>query len=225
VAPFIDVISSLQETNGETQFTCTFERLLENVVGTPINAHEHSAICSFQSDQVVTTIVGWSKNHTFVRLGKEFCGFGKSRRRHSGTVGVDQADRSKSDPEQILCGESETLTNRSAALRHELKIGRENVAISVLSADRREAANSSRTFARQRNRAGGITKKTNVYVGRFLRREWRSKSRLHLTGTRGFRHDREGALPERIWIGVMRVKDAVRSVHCFHCHAKLHMKV
>src|SRR5450755_484330 len=122
-----------------------------------------------QTNQIVTTVVGWAEHDAVLRRGKNLCSLRESRRGHSRTVGVDQADRSKADREQILRGKNEPLTEITLTLRDELKILRKDLAIRFLGADRRVAANPARVCTHPGDRGGDIAQEANIQRGRFPR--------------------------------------------------------
>src|SRR5437764_13831193 len=112
----------------------TLYSLMENPFRTPLYSIEKLAVKGLESDQVITTIIGWPQNSAISGRLQESHRFRATLGRDSGTVGVNQTYRCKSAVTEIVRSKTQTFAKSFAPLRQQQKIWRKNIFISQFGA-------------------------------------------------------------------------------------------
>src|SRR4029077_18530641 len=91
----IDVISSRQKFDFESDLGCALDRLVEHTFGAPIDLLEQVRVRFLHSNQVIPSVVARTENNAILGLGQQFTSVCKVFRGHSWAVGIDQTHRIK----------------------------------------------------------------------------------------------------------------------------------
>src|SRR2546430_10001182 len=125
----IHVKTARQFMNRDTDLGRALSCLLKNLLGAPVDSLEDLSVHSFQSDQIITTIVARAEDNPIPRQRKEFYSLGKILSRNGRTVRINQADGVEAALEQVLSSKIEALAETFATLWQQTEIGGQNTGI------------------------------------------------------------------------------------------------
>src|SRR4029079_1599651 len=126
--------------------------------GSPINLGKHAPVWEFQSDKVVAAIARRTKHHSVAWIAQYLDCLCQEAGRQRWAVAIDQQDTVMSRKQQIARRAKQRFSKVAAALQHEWKLFRKQLAQHPFSSRRRidRVAAPTQSFGYRFNRRGNV---------------------------------------------------------------------